>query len=264
ISTKAVGYDRRVDITHLYKHPEGSEEERIAVETASLYGSKPKIYSHAVADDVKLQVAVEGEGPWVGEDAQLSFTVNNGSSAKRSIKLYCQVAIMYYTGVLKGTVKKDEISVKLKPNEVQTLKWTVPYDLYKDKLVDHAALMLTVAGRVSETKQVLVTRFNFCLCMPDLIITPVGDAVVGRVMEAKITFKNPLLRVLRNVVFRVEGLGLLNAKNILLGNIDSQATITLPVKFTPSLSGLRKLLASLDCQQITQVHGVAEIFVKEK
>lgn len=66
----------------------GSEAERIAVETASLYGSKPKIYSHAVVEDVKLQVAVEGEGPWVGEDAQLSFTVNNGSSAKRSIELY--------------------------------------------------------------------------------------------------------------------------------------------------------------------------------
>lgn len=54
---------------------------------------------------------------------------------------------------------------------VQTLDWTVPYDLYKEKLVDHAALMLTMLGRVSETKQVLATRFNFRLRTPNLVIT---------------------------------------------------------------------------------------------
>lgn len=154
ISTKAVGSDRREDITHLYKHPEGkkiflkkiithkhtpspvifplekiflvtlfhfsslgSKAERVAVETASRYGSKPNIYPASVADDVTLQVAIEGEGSWVGEDAWLSFTVNNSSSEKRSIELYCQVASMHYTGVLKGTVKKDEIAAKLKSRE---------------------------------------------------------------------------------------------------------------------------------------------------
>ncbi|KAB5546674.1 hypothetical protein PHYPO_G00074750 [Pangasianodon hypophthalmus] len=264
ISTKAVGADYRVDITHLYKHPEGSEAERIAVETASRYGSKPNVYPSAVANDVKFQVSVEGEGPWVGEDARLSFTLNNGSSEKRSTKLYCQVAIMYYTGVLKGTVKKDEIVVTLKPREVQTLAWTVPYDMYKDQLVDQAALMLTVLGRVNETQQVLATRFNFRLRTPDIILTPVGDAVVGKEMVAKITFKNPLPHILKNVTFRIEGLGLLNAEDILYGDIDSLATSTLTVKFTPTLSGLRKLLASLDCQQLTQVHGVTDILVKQK
>ncbi|XP_060793687.1 protein-glutamine gamma-glutamyltransferase K [Neoarius graeffei] len=264
ISTKAVGADRREDVTHLYKHPEGSEAERIAVETASRYGSNTNIYPAAVADDVKLQVTIEKEGPLVGEDARLSFTMNNGSSEERSIKLYCQVAIMYYTGVLKGTVKKDTIEVKLKPNKVQTLEWTVPYDLYKDQLVDHTALMLTVLGRVSETQQILGTRFNFHLRTPNIILTPVGDAVVGSEMVAKITFKNPLPHVLKNVTFRIEGLGLLNAKDILHGNIDGHQTVTLMVKFTPTLSGLQKLLASLDCQELTQVYGVADILVREK
>lgn len=87
------------------------------METASRYGSKPSIYPASVANDVTLQVAVEGEGSWVGEDARLSFTVNNSSSEKRSIELYCQVASMYYTGVLKDTIKKDEIAAKLKAQE---------------------------------------------------------------------------------------------------------------------------------------------------
>lgn len=87
------------------------------METASRYGSKPNTYTSTVASDVKLQVAVKGEGPRVGEDACLFFTLNNSSSEMRSMKLYCQVAIMHYTGVLRDTVKKDEIVVKLKPSE---------------------------------------------------------------------------------------------------------------------------------------------------
>lgn len=47
-------------------------------------------------------------------------------------------------------------------------------------------------------------------------------------------------------------------------NVDRLATITLTEKFIPTLAGQRKLLASLDCQQLAQVHGVADILVKEK
>ncbi|XP_060793691.1 protein-glutamine gamma-glutamyltransferase K-like isoform X2 [Neoarius graeffei] len=264
ISTKAVGSDKREDITHLYKHPEGSEEERITVETAIRHGSKPNIYPTAVATDVTLKVTMTGEGPRMGEDAELSITVKNGSSEKRSTILHSQVAVMYYTGVQKAMMKKDDIVVELKPNEVQTLEWTLPYNLYKNELVDQAALMLTLSGRVSETNQVLATQFDFRLRTPDIIITPVGDAVVGREVAATITFKNPLPQVLKNVKIRIEGLGLQNIREISYGDVGSLATITLTEKFIPTLPGQRKLLASLDCQQLTQVHGVANISVKEK
>uniref|UniRef100_A0A8C7UA77 Protein-glutamine gamma-glutamyltransferase K n=1 Tax=Oncorhynchus mykiss TaxID=8022 RepID=A0A8C7UA77_ONCMY len=117
ISTKAVGSDKRDDITHLYKHTEGSEEERIAVETASRYGTKPDVYSTSMAEDVSLEVKLEGEGPRMGADAQLTIVITNFSSQTRKTTLHIQVAVMYYTGVLKGTVKKDKMPVALKPNE---------------------------------------------------------------------------------------------------------------------------------------------------
>lgn len=47
-------------------------------------------------------------------------------------------------------------------------------------------------------------------------------------------------------------------------DVGSLMTITLNEKFVPTLAGQRKLLASLDCQQLTQVHGVADILVREK
>lgn len=50
------------------------------------------------------------------------------------------------------------------------IQLTVAYDVYKDHLVDQAALMLTLSGRVNETQQVLATQFSFRLRTPDIII----------------------------------------------------------------------------------------------
>uniref|UniRef100_A0A4W5L6B3 Protein-glutamine gamma-glutamyltransferase K n=1 Tax=Hucho hucho TaxID=62062 RepID=A0A4W5L6B3_9TELE len=264
ISTKAVGSDKRNDITHLYKHTEGSEEERIAVETASRYGTKPDVYATPMAEDVSLEVKLEGEGPHMGDDAQLTIVVTNLSSQTRKTTLHIQVAVMYYTGVLKATVKKDKMPVELKPNEVKIMEWVLPYHSYQDQLVDQAALMLTLSGRVSETQQVLATQTSFRLRTPDLSIKAVGEAVVGKKMTAKITFTNPLPRTLRGVVFRVEGLGLQEVKEVVVGDVESLSTVTRTEHFIPTQAGHRKLVAALDCKQLTQVHGFADIVVQDQ
>lgn len=264
ISTKAVGSDERADITHLYKHQEGSEEERIAVETASRYGSKPEVYSMAMAEDVSVEVRMEGEGPRMGADAQLSILVKNLSSEPRRTTLHSQVAVMYYTGVLKGTIKKEQLPVELLPNEEKTIQWVLPYQQYQNQLVDQAALMLTLSGRVSETQQVLANQTTFRLRTPDLNITPLGEAYVGKEMSAKITFTNPLPRMLKAVVFRVEGLGLQKGHEVVVGDVGGHSTVTLTEHFIPTQPGPRKLVASLDCKQLTQVHGVADIDVLEQ
>ncbi|XP_061110395.1 protein-glutamine gamma-glutamyltransferase K-like [Conger conger] len=263
ISTKAVGSNQRHDITHLYKHSEGSEEERIAVETASRYGTKPNLYSSAAAEDVHMEVTMEGEGPRIGGDAQLTIVLRNQSAVPRSTSLHSQVEVMYYTGVLKGTIKKDQLPIELAPNEVKTITWVLPYQNYQDQLVDQGALMLTLSGRVRETQQVLATQTCFRLRTPDISITPLGDAVVGKEMAAEISFTNPLPRPLKGVVFRVEGLGLQSIKEIPVGDVGSRSSVTLKERFVPSLAGVRKLVASMHCAQLTQVHGVVDITVQE-
>lgn len=45
-------------------------------------------------------------------------------------------------------------------------------------------------------------------------------------------------------------------------DINSLAAMSVTEHFVPSLSGTRKLMASLDCEQLTQVHGVADITVE--
>ena len=50
----------------------------------------------------------------------------------------------------------------------KTIDWVLPYQLYQDQLVDQAAMMLTLSGRVSETQQVLAHQTTFRLRTPDL------------------------------------------------------------------------------------------------
>uniref|UniRef100_A0A8C7ZSB9 Protein-glutamine gamma-glutamyltransferase K n=1 Tax=Oryzias sinensis TaxID=183150 RepID=A0A8C7ZSB9_9TELE len=262
ISTKAVGSDERNDITHMYKYAEGSEEERIAVETACSYGSKPDTYESPTAKDVTMKVVMEGEGPKLGSDAELIVKFINHSCENRNVSLNSQLAVMYYTGVHKATFQKEKRDLDLPPNKETKVKLALSYHKYKDLLVDQGALMLTLLGRVKETQQVLATQFGFLLRTPDLIIKPIGTPVVGQKMKVEISFINPLPEELKDVVLNVEGIGLLPVQRITYGDICSHGRVTITKDFTPTLTGAKKFVASLHCSQLTQVHGVADIYVE--
>lgn len=103
--------------SHHYAFVLDSEEERIAVETACQYGSKSGIYDISSANDVTVQITMDGEEPQLGADAKLAVTVKNTSAEQRTFNLHSQVAVMYYTGVYKSTVKKDQVPMELQPNE---------------------------------------------------------------------------------------------------------------------------------------------------
>lgn len=87
------------------------------METACSYGSKAEAYSPPTAQDVSIEVTMEGEGPKMGGDAELTVWLRNSSGEQRSVILHSQVAVMYYTGVHKATVRKDRTDVDILPNE---------------------------------------------------------------------------------------------------------------------------------------------------
>ncbi|XP_078065035.1 protein-glutamine gamma-glutamyltransferase K-like, partial [Mustelus asterias] len=117
ISTKAVGSDGREDITESYKFSEGTDEERIAVETACRHGSRPDTYADQwTASDVEVKVHTD-DGIIMGSDFAVTISVANTGSECRSLTLYTQAVVMYYTGVAKGTFKKDKRDVLLEPRE---------------------------------------------------------------------------------------------------------------------------------------------------
>lgn len=94
------------------------------METACSYGSKAKAYSSPTAEDVSLEVTLDGEGPKMGKDAELMITLKNSSSQQRSVSLHSQVSVMYYTGVHKATVRTDTTDIEVLPNEGE---WSISF-----------------------------------------------------------------------------------------------------------------------------------------
>lgn len=87
------------------------------METACRYGSKAAAFSSPTAEDVSIDVTMDGEGPTMGQDAELTITLGNSSSEQRTVALHSQVAVMYYTGVYRATVGQDRMDVDILPNE---------------------------------------------------------------------------------------------------------------------------------------------------
>lgn len=87
------------------------------METACRYGSKAATFSASKAEDVSMKVSLDGNDPKMGQNADLSITMVNGSSEQRTVVLYSQASVMYYTGVHKAVIGQDRTDVDIQPNE---------------------------------------------------------------------------------------------------------------------------------------------------
>ncbi|ELR45686.1 Protein-glutamine gamma-glutamyltransferase K [Bos mutus] len=265
IITKAIGSNMREDITHTYKHPEGSEAERKAVETAAAHGSKPNVYAtRDSAEDVAVQV--EAQDAVMGQDLMVSVVLTNRGSSLRTVKLHLYLSVTFYTGVTGSVFKESKKEVVLAPGAclfpaAERVTMPVAYKEYRVHLVDQGAMLLNISGHVKENGQVLAKQHTFRLRTPDLSLTLLGAAVVGQECEVQIVFKNPLPVTLTNVVFRLEGSGLQRPKILNVGDIGGNETVTLRQTFVPVRPGPRQLIASLDSPQLSQVHGVIQVDV---
>ncbi|XP_053117285.1 protein-glutamine gamma-glutamyltransferase K [Hemicordylus capensis] len=260
ISTKAVGSHKRDDITDIYKHPEGSEAERKAVETAAKHGTKAHIYTNKDWGE-DISVTVDTEDAYTGQDISLRINLKNRSNVPRNVSLNLFVAVMYYTGVTGSNFKQEQRQVQVPAGGAQAVPMVISYAEYKPHLVDQGAMKLSVSGKVAETSQVIAKEHTFRLRTPDLTLTMLGPAIVGQETQVQVVFKNPLPVTLTGAVFHMEGSGLSTPSTMTVGNIGPHQTVRLRQPFTPLRAGRRQLVASLDSPQLSQVHGVLTIEV---
>lgn len=86
------------------------------METACHYGSKASAFSSAKAEDVSVEVSMDGQGPTMGSNVDLTITLRNTSSETRTVTLNSHAVVMYYTGVPKATVQKHSLEVDVEPS----------------------------------------------------------------------------------------------------------------------------------------------------
>ena len=94
----------------------GQEEERLALETALMYGAKKPLSTEGVVksrSDVHMNFEVENAV--LGRDFKVTITFRNNGPAHYTITAYLSGNITFYTGVAKAEFKNETFDVTLEP-----------------------------------------------------------------------------------------------------------------------------------------------------
>ncbi|KAG8133290.1 hypothetical protein E2320_011096 [Naja naja] len=120
ILTKEVGSNKTKEITENYKFQEGTEEERLALETALMYGVKKSV-AEDISSNTEVDMNVVIEDSVLGSDFNVTITFQNKTSRPYTVTAYISGNVVFYTGVPKTEFKNDSFDVTLEPMKGKTI-----------------------------------------------------------------------------------------------------------------------------------------------
>ncbi|NXT72382.1 F13A factor, partial [Chaetops frenatus] len=264
IVTKEVGGDGMMDITEEYKFREGSDEERLALETAVMYGvKKQSLQDTTYQPQTDVEMDFQAQKAVLGNDFKVTITFRNKSRNTYTATTYLSGNIVFYTGVTKSEFKKHSFSAKLQPSSSSSFETVIKSSEYMSDLLEQASFHFFVTARINETGKILAVQKAVMLEIPTLRIKTKGELVAGKETSVIVEFTNPLKQTLENVTLRLEGPGVLRTIKKQFGRIPMNSTLTWEVKFAPMRPGLRKLIASLNSDALRHVYGELNVQIQK-
>jgi len=258
VLTKTPGGTTRRDITDQYKFPEGSAEERTVLEKAEEYGCKREKSSLPLADVDLVLPTLEIT---VGDDFELSLEFINRSDERRTVDTYVSGTVVYYTGVTSSEFLFRTPTVTIGPNKSVKEVLAVDSKNYMNKLVEQSNLNFIVTGKVKETSQIVTAMKVVTLHNPKLTVEVSGPRKVNEEMMATVEFTNPYTFSLEGVYIRMEGPGIMLPKFKYYSLITGGSSLIWTEYFTPQRAGSTRLIATLDCPTLRQVHGQVSVTI---
>ncbi|XP_053459052.1 coagulation factor XIII A chain isoform X1 [Nycticebus coucang] len=265
IVTKEIKGDGMKDITDTYKFQEGQEEERLALETALMYGAKKPLNTEGVIKSRSdIDMDFEVENAVLGKDFKLIITFQNNSPNRYTISAYLSGNIIFYTGVSKEEFKKETFAVTLQPLSFKKEEVLIQASEYMGQLLEQASLHFFVTARINETKVVLAKQKSTVLTIPTVVIKVRGAKVVGSDMVVTVEFTNPLKETLQNVWLYLDGPGILRPRRRMFREIQPNATVQWEEVCRPWVSGPRKLIASMTSDSLRHVYGELDLHIQRR
>ncbi|XP_051701154.2 protein-glutamine gamma-glutamyltransferase 6 isoform X1 [Oryctolagus cuniculus] len=279
ISTKAVGSDSRVDITGLYKYPEGSRKERQVYGKAvrKLFGAESRgkrararrSAGRALWRDALLEPApspsITGkfkalEPPVLGHDLKLALCLTNLTARAQRVQVNVSAATILYTRKPVAEILQESHVVRLGPQEEKKIPIVIAYSQYKEDLTEDKKILLAAMCLVAKGEKLLVEKD---ITLEDFITIKVrGPAVVGVAVVVEVTVVNPLWERVEDCVLMVEGSGLLRGQlSIDVPALEPQEKASVRFSITPSRSGPRQLQVDLVSAHFADIKGFAVIHV---
>ncbi|KAI3357275.1 hypothetical protein L3Q82_015731, partial [Scortum barcoo] len=261
ISTKAVGSDERRDITHQYKYPEGSKEERQVYEKAQHHN---KLEKRGEEPGLHLKIKLAGN-MMVGHDFEVfAVLTNNCMEAKTCSFLFFARAVSY-NGKRGESCGFASDKVEVPSGEARRLSLRLKYSHYGSVITSDRLIQLLAVTTDKQIVSYHKAEKTIVLDEPDIEIKLVGEATVNQPVMAELTLLNPLPEPLQDCSFTIEGVGLTDGKPVTTktGTVGPKQEVKASVEFKPTSAGSSVLLVNFDSNKLKNIRSFINVVVKE-
>jgi len=253
-----------VNITHLYKNPEGTASERISVFNAvrgTVGAQKYFDYPEDEQEDVTFTL-LDIEAIMIGQPFHVDVKVENKSEETRTIKAVLHANSIYYTGVKALDIIREPMEFTLKPGQCEALVVKITPEQYFDKLVDYCMVKIYALARVTETNQAWSEEDDFVINKPKLGLQVEQPCVVGQECRVQFSFQNPLNMQLNGCTFSFEGSGLTRPRVVKLDRVVApHETFSHIETFVPHEAGEKTIVATFQCRQLFDIEGSKSVYI---
>ncbi|KAK7129384.1 hypothetical protein R3I94_017557 [Phoxinus phoxinus] len=262
ISTKAVGRDEREDITHNYKYPEGSEEERKVFEKANHHnrlaqaGEEPGLH-------IKIRVTPDMQ---MGSDFDVYAEFKNNTMVTKCCRVMFYAQAVTYNGKLGETCGLGEFTeMNLASTEGGKVTLRLEYAEYSKAITQDRMIKLMALLIDAETRDFYRAKKTILLDSPEIIVNILGVPKVGQILVADLALQNPLPEPLENCVFTIHGANLTDGKPITheVGTVGTKEFATAKVEFTTKLPGQRKILIDFTSDKLHNIETYENLVIYE-
>lgn len=261
ISTKAVGSDDRHDITHQYKYPEGSKEEREVFEKAQHHN---KLQQQGEEPGLHLKIKL-ADNMIVGSSFEVYAILTNNHMKARTCNFLFFARAIGYNGKLGVGCGFASDKVEVPSGEERRLSMKLEYDSYGAAITSDRLIQLSAITVDKQTIEYCKAEKTIVLDEPELEIKLLGEATVNQPVTAELTLLNPLPEPLQDCSFAIEGVGLTNGKPIIakIGSVGPKQEAKASIEFTPTTAGSNALLVNFDSHKLRNIKSFINVVVKE-
>ncbi|NXA48099.1 TGM4 glutamyltransferase, partial [Nothocercus julius] len=277
ISTKAVGQNRREDITVQYKYPEGSLQERRSMQTATSFlsgsGSGTRYASAIVPrarmrEDVspsprdhdeeppkpEVQLEITSKNPlYPGNPIDLDIIAKTFAPKSQTINLSASCQLQSYIGQIKANIGCIKETIKLESKSEAQIPLKIAADKYMGMLAsvgDEDLIKVTVIAEIEGTDKKFIKDMSLTFQYPSITVEMPATAKVDEEFSCAFVFKNTLSMALRDCKLCVEGLGMFKMTSFDEGDIEPGRIIKSKIICTPKRAGEKKIVATLASIQV--------------
>ncbi|XP_076870442.1 protein-glutamine gamma-glutamyltransferase 2 [Brachyhypopomus gauderio] len=261
ISTKSVGSDEREDITHLYKYPEGSDEEREVFKKAD---HQNKLLKQQDNTGLHVTIKVSAEMRKGCDFDVFALVANNTSVDKKCRLVFASRALTYDGTIGQECGFKDLLNVELPPAGERKVPLRLNYSKYcnaitQDNLIRLGALLIDYS-----TKEAILAMRTIVLENPQISVKILGEPKVNRRLAAEVSLQNTLPEPLEACCFSIEGANLTGTEPItetISTRVEPGQEAKVKIYFTPTHCGLRKLLVDFNSDKLGHVKGFRNVII---